>query len=73
MYYEDFLYDLVTDPHERNNLVANQAYAATRVQLAALLVRKMEEAGECCHSFAIPPSFNDRIVCSILSMLSDFV
>ncbi|MCQ2431142.1 MAG: sulfatase-like hydrolase/transferase [Clostridia bacterium] len=46
VYYEDYLYDLHADPHERNNLVADPAYKAIRADLAALLIRKMAEAGE---------------------------
>jgi uncharacterized sulfatase len=46
VYAEDFLYDLESDPHERNNLVADPAYAAVRSTLAATLKRRMREAGE---------------------------
>jgi arylsulfatase A-like enzyme len=46
VYVEDFLYDLDTDPHERNNLVSDAAHADTRAQLAATLKRRMAEAGE---------------------------
>ena len=45
-YTEDFLYDLARDPHEQTNLAAAPAYAAVRDQMRALLLRKMEEAGE---------------------------
>ena len=45
-YAEDFLYDLEADPHERNNLVTDPAYAGTRATLAATLKRRMVEAGE---------------------------
>lgn len=45
-YTEDFLYDLERDPHEQNNLVAAPEYAAVRAEMKALLLRKMEEAGE---------------------------
>jgi len=45
-YYEDCLYDLERDPHERNNLVEDPAYAGVRGELAALLLRKMAQAGE---------------------------
>jgi uncharacterized sulfatase len=45
-YVEQFLYDLDADPHERNNLVADPAYAAVRAELAEILVRRMVEAGE---------------------------
>ena len=46
VYYEDFLYDLHADPHERNNLVASGAHAEIRKSLAETLVRRMLEAGE---------------------------
>ncbi len=46
VYYEDFLYDLVNDPYERNNLVADANYANVRQQMAALLIRHMQAAGE---------------------------
>lgn len=46
VYVEDFLYDLESDPHERNNLVADPAYAGVRSTLAATLKRRMREAGE---------------------------
>ena len=47
VYVEDFLYNLDADPHERNNLVADAAYAEVRAELAATLIRRMVEAGEC--------------------------
>ena len=46
VYVEDFLYDLETDPHERNNLVTNAAYENVRSELAATLGRRMVEAQE---------------------------
>jgi len=46
MYYEDFLYDLRTDPHERHNLADSPAHADIRQSLAAALVQQMEHAGE---------------------------
>lgn len=45
-YVEQYLYDLDVDPHERNNLVADPAYAEIRAQLAGTLKRRMAEAGE---------------------------
>jgi len=45
-YCEEYLYDLGNDPHERSNLVADPAFARVRGELAALLLQKMEEAGE---------------------------
>ena len=46
VYYEDFLYDLEADPHERVNLINDPDYADTRGRMAALLAQKMLEAGE---------------------------
>jgi uncharacterized sulfatase len=45
-YVEEYLYDLVADPHERDNLVTDPALAAIRAELAETLVRRMAEAGE---------------------------
>lgn len=45
-YTERHLYDLASDPHELKNLVDAPEYAATRAELAALLIRKACEAGE---------------------------
>jgi arylsulfatase A-like enzyme len=46
LYVEDFLYDLDTDPHERNNLVDSDTHAEIRRELAAILIRRMIEAKE---------------------------
>lgn len=46
VYVEDFLYDLDDDPHERNNLVRDPAYAAVRADMAERLIKRMEKAGE---------------------------
>lgn len=46
VYYEDFLYDLNADPHERNNLVADEKYRGIRENLKQLLLKHMEKAGE---------------------------
>lgn len=46
LYVEAFLYDLEADPHERNNLVSDPAYAEVRAELCATLNRRMAEAGE---------------------------
>ncbi len=46
VYVEDFLYDLESDPHEKNNLVAHPDYSEVRIELARILKRKMVEAGE---------------------------
>lgn len=45
-YVEDCLYDNEADPHQQRNLVAEPAFAATRADLAARLVRRMTAAGE---------------------------
>ena len=46
LYVEDYLYDLESDPHERNNLVSDTAYGAIRAELSALLKKRMAQAGE---------------------------
>jgi uncharacterized sulfatase len=46
VYYEECLYDLDADPHERTNLVRDPAHAALRATLAAQLAARMARAGE---------------------------
>ena len=46
IYYEAYLYDDQADPHQRTNLVADPAYTDIRAELATLLLKKMQEAGE---------------------------
>ncbi|MBU0716155.1 MAG: sulfatase-like hydrolase/transferase [Verrucomicrobia bacterium] len=46
LYVEDSLYDLESDPHERNNLVTNPGLREIRAELARTLKRRMVEAGE---------------------------
>ncbi len=46
VYYEDFLYDLTADPHEKNNLAADPQYAQVRAGLAERLIQEMQQAGE---------------------------
>ena len=46
VYVEDYLYDLDSDPHERNNLVSDPAYREIRSELAARLKKRMVQAGE---------------------------
>ena len=46
VYLEDFLYDLESDPHEQNNLVADPDFYKIRAELARTLKRRMDEAGE---------------------------
>lgn len=45
-YYEDFLYDLNKDPHERNNLICDENYADIRKEMAEILKRRMAQANE---------------------------
>jgi uncharacterized sulfatase len=45
-YMEDYLYNLVRDPHERHNLIADPALTKVRTQLAKILKRRMVAAGE---------------------------
>jgi uncharacterized sulfatase len=45
-YVDEFLYNLESDPHERNNLVADPSLADVRVELRNTLKRRMVEAGE---------------------------
>ncbi|MDI6451304.1 hypothetical protein [Anaerobaca lacustris] len=45
-YTEDFLYDLEDDPNERDNLVADPQLKTIRAELAAILRRRMVEAGD---------------------------
>jgi uncharacterized sulfatase len=46
IYYEQCLYDLESDPYERNNLVCDAALGRVRAGLAEVLKRRMAEAGE---------------------------
>jgi uncharacterized sulfatase len=46
VYVEDFLYDLMEDPHEKRNLVREPSHAEVRAELRAALERRMVEAGE---------------------------
>ncbi len=45
-YYEDYLYDLENDPHEKDNLVSDSSFKEIRAKLAKTLVKRMLEAGE---------------------------
>lgn len=45
-YVEQYLYDLQSDPHERNNRVADASLREVRAELAARLKRRMAQAGE---------------------------
>jgi uncharacterized sulfatase len=45
-YVEEFLYDLDSDPHERNNLVADPGLEGVRAELRERLGQRMVEAGE---------------------------
>lgn len=46
LYREDFLYDNDADPHQKNNLVSDPAYADVRADLKERLLRRMAEANE---------------------------
>jgi arylsulfatase A-like enzyme len=46
VYVEDFLYDLMADPHEQNNLVTSGDHIEVRRSLAQTLKRRMVAAGE---------------------------
>lgn len=45
-YFDDFLYDLVNDPYEKNNLVNNENYRKILTQMRNLLSSEMVRAGE---------------------------
>lgn len=45
-YHESHLYDLESDPNERNNLVSDPKYADVRAQLEKTLKLRMKQAGE---------------------------
>ena len=45
-YFESHLYDLQSDPHELNNLVADPDHAEVRAEMAARLKRRMRDVGE---------------------------
>ncbi len=45
-YFDDFLYDLENDPHEKNNLVSNEIYGKILSEMHTLLAREMVNAGE---------------------------
>lgn len=45
-YFEDFLYDLVNDPFERNNLIKNDDYLSIKQELKDLLIEHMLKASE---------------------------
>lgn len=46
IYEESFLYDLESDPHERNNLINDFSYKDVKEKLKKLLLRRMVEARE---------------------------
>jgi arylsulfatase A-like enzyme len=45
-YTEEYLYDLESDPHEKNNLVSHTDYTGVRKDLRERLIKRMVEAGE---------------------------
>ncbi len=47
-YTEDFLYDLETDPYEKNNLIADPAYKETKKELREILLEYMKKINEPC-------------------------
>lgn len=46
LYFEDFLYDNETDPHQRKNLVNEAKYETIREELRCELLQRLEAAGE---------------------------
>ena len=46
VYYEEFLYDLENDPHERNNLVESEEHAGVRGELKTKLLEYIAKSGE---------------------------
>lgn len=46
VYVDDFLYDIRKDPYELHNLAGDRSYDPVCEEMAALLVRQMEKAGE---------------------------
>lgn len=46
LYFDDFLYDLRNDPHEKNNLVNNKMYKNVIKEMRELLSREMVKVGE---------------------------
>lgn len=46
VYHEYHLYDLINDPHERTNLVADTRYADVRAALRLRMIQAMTDAGE---------------------------
>lgn len=45
-YYEDYLYDLNADPHERNNLICDAKYNDIKKEMQEILKRRMNQAKE---------------------------
>lgn len=46
LYFEDYLYDLEKDPHEKHNLIKHRAYKEVRNKMRKMLIREMVNAGE---------------------------
>ncbi len=46
VYYDDYLYDLKNDPHEKNNLVNNKKYSHIINEMRNLLSQEMVKVGE---------------------------
>ena len=45
-YYEEFLYDLKNDPFEQNNLIEVKEYDGKKKEMAQILIKHMNRAGE---------------------------
>ena len=45
-YFDEFLYDLENDPHEQNNLVDAAKFAEKKKEMAQILIKHMNRAGE---------------------------
>jgi len=54
VYFEEYLYDNQTDPHQRCNLVRETEHADVRAELRETLLRRMAEAGE-SEAIILPP------------------
>ncbi len=54
VYYDDFLYDLKNDPHEKNNLVNNKKYSHIINEMRNLLSQEMVKVGEKKPTFRKP-------------------
>lgn len=46
VYYEDYLYDMEKDPHQKKNLIKSPEYQRERMTLKEMLINEMERANE---------------------------